>query len=124
MNKKLDLKLLEDTINDLKNNPNACTTYGGATAIDGSFTILESNPGEKLKEFMEYFYENNLFNQNYIEDYNLIENKGDNDLSYEEVLTKLTYIFRGDRFCSGLIKSKVDDGTILRLIERLYNLNK
>ena len=121
MNKNLDVKLLQDTIEDLKNNPDSCTTYGGATALNGSFTIPESNPGEQLKKFIKYFYDNNLLNQNYLEDHELIKNKDDKDLSFEETLTRLSYIIRGDRFSSGLLKSKVDDGTMLRLVERLYS---
>ena len=34
----------------------------------------------------------------------------------------LTAIIRGDRFCSGLIYSKVKDGTLLRLLERLKDI--
>lgn len=121
MNKNLDVKLLQETIEDLKNNPEACTTIGGMTSTDGTFTIPESNPGEQLNKFIKYFYDNNLLNQNYLEDHKLIENKEEKDLSFEEALTRLTFIIRGDRFSSGLLKSKVDDGTMLRLVERLYN---
>ena len=58
MNKNLDIQLLQDTIDDLKNNPNACTTIWGMTSTDGTFTIPESNPGEKLSRFIQYFFEN------------------------------------------------------------------
>ncbi len=121
MNKNLDAKILQDTIDDLKNNPNACTTIGGMTSTDGTFTIPESNPSDQLIKFISYFYDNNLLNQNYLEDHKLIENKKDEDLSLDEVLTRLSFIIRGDRFSSGLLKTKVDDGTMLRLIERLYS---
>lgn len=60
MNKNLDIQLLQDTIDDLKNNPNACTTIGGMTSTDGTFTIPESNPGEKLSRFIQYFLKMDL----------------------------------------------------------------
>lgn len=121
MNNNLDIKILQDTINDLKNNPNACTTYGGATATDGSFIIPESNPGEQLKKFISYFYENNLLDQQYGENYEKIREKKIEDYSYEETLTALTKIIRGDRFVSGQIYSCVKDGTLLKLVEKLMS---
>lgn len=33
MNNKIDLKILQETITDLKNNPNACTTFEGAKEL-------------------------------------------------------------------------------------------
>lgn len=123
MNKNLDIKILQDTIEDLKNNPSACTTIGGMASTDGTFTIPESNPGDQLNKFISYLYDNNMLNQNYLHDHKLIENKEENNLSLEEVITRLTFIIRGDKVCSGLLKSKVDDGTMLRLVERLYGLS-
>lgn len=122
MNNKLDLILLEDTIDDLKNNNNACTTYDGGTI--GEFSIPESNPGEQLKKFIQYFYENNLLDQNYAENYEKIRNKKIEEFTYQEVLTGLTKIIRGDRFISGELYSCVKNGSMLSLIERLYNLVK
>lgn len=122
INKNLDIKILQDTIDDLKNNPNACT-LDGMTSINETFTIAESNPSAQLSKFISYLYDNNILNQNYLNDYKLIKDKEEKNLSLEEVITKLTFIIRSDRFCSGLLKSKVADGTMLRLVERLYNLS-
>lgn len=75
MNKNLDIQLLQDTIDDLKNNPNACTTIGGMTSTDGTFTIPESNPGEKLSRFIQYFFENGFADMQYVENYEKIKDK-------------------------------------------------
>ncbi len=119
MNNKLDLQILNDTINDLKNNPNACTTIGGMTSQDGTFTIPESNPGEQLRKFSQYLFENGFADMQYVENYKKIEDKSIDDYTYEETLTALTKIIRGDRFVSGQIYSCFKDGTLLKVVEKL-----
>ncbi len=119
MKNKLNYNILLDTINDLKNNPNACTTYAGATASDGSFYIPESKPGEQLQKFIKFFYENELIDKEYVENSKKLQNKQLDEYTFEEVLTKITEIIRGDRFSSGYLYSNVKNGTMLKLIERL-----
>lgn len=67
MNHNIDTHLLQETIDDLKNNPKSCTTYAGASSMDGTFAITESNPGEQLRKFIQYVYDNDLIDQNYAE---------------------------------------------------------
>lgn len=122
MNNEFDIKLLEDTINDLKNNKEACTTYGGGTF--GEISIPESKPGEQLTKFIQYFYDNNLLDQNYRENYEKIRVKKIEEFTYQEVLTVLTKIIRSDRFVSGELYNCVKNGSMLNLIERLYYLVK
>ena len=43
-------------------------------------------------------------------------------MSYNEVLTKITFLIREERFCGGLLYSNFKDGTILKLLERLNQL--
>ena len=115
-------EIIADTIYDLKNNSNACTLSGGETE-DGKIIIPESVLGEKLRNFVRYFSGSDLLDKEYMENENLIKDKNIDELTYNEVGTMLTAIIRGDRFCSGLIYSKVKDGTILKLLERLKELN-
>lgn len=119
MNNKFDLQILNDTIDDLRNNPNACTTIGGATSQDGTFTIPESSPGEQLKKFIKYLFENGFADMQYVENYKNIKDKSIDDYTYEETLTTLTRIIRGDRFVSGQIYGCFKDGTLLKIVERL-----
>lgn len=126
MGNKIDLKILEDTIDDLKNNPNACTTMRGGMIIGKGekITIPESNPGAQLKKFIRYFYEKSLIDPEYPKNYEKMKEKQIEDYSYEEVLTVITMVIRGDRFVSGHIYSCVKNGTMLKLLERLYSLVK
>lgn len=117
-------EIITDTIEDLKNNPEACTLIGGENIEDGKVTIPESMLGEKLKTFVRYFYDSDLVDKEYMENEKLIKEKDINELTYKEVGTELTSIIRGDRFCSGLIYSKVKDGTFLKLLERLQKVIK
>lgn len=119
MNNKLDLQILNDTIDDLKNNPNACTLIGGATSQDGTFTIPESSLGEQLKKFIQYFFGNGFADMQYVENYKKMENKSIDGYTYEETLTALTKIIRGDRFVSGQIYGCFKDGTLLKVVEKL-----
>ena len=120
--KKLSFnEVIADTIYDLKNNSNACTLSGGETE-DGKIIISESVLGEKLKIFIRYFGESDLLDKEYMENEKLIHGKDIDELTYKEIGTMLTAIIRGDRFCSGLIYSKVKDGTLLKLLERVKEL--
>lgn len=114
-------KIISDTIYDLKNNSNACTLSGGETE-DGKIIIPESMLGEKLRNFVRYFYDSDLLDKEYMENEKNIKDKNIDELGYKEIGTMLTAIIRGDRFCSGLIYSKVKDGTILKLLERLQEV--
>ena len=61
------MKILQETIDDLKNNPKACELIGGETSKDGTFSIPSSNPSKQLSEFMKYIYDNDLTDKNYLE---------------------------------------------------------
>ena len=115
-------QVIADTIYDLKNNSEACTLYEGMKTEDRKLVIYESNPGEKLKNFIRYFYDSDLLDKEYLENEKIIKEKNISELSYKEIGTMLTAIIRGDRFCSGLIYSKVQDGTFLKLLERLQKI--
>lgn len=121
-NKVIDLKILQETIDDLKNNPKACELIGGETSKAGTISIPSSNPSKQLSEFMKYIYDNDLIDQNYLENNEKIEHKDINNMNFNEVMTAITYFLRGERFCSGFWYSNFKDGTILKLLERLRDL--
>ncbi len=116
------MKILQETIDDLKNNPKACELIGGETSKDGTFSIPSSNPSKQLSEFMKYIYDNDLTDKNYLENNKKIEHKDINNMNFNEIMTAITYFLRGERFCSGFWYSNFKDGTILKLLERLRDL--
>ena len=121
-NNVIDLKILQETIDDLKNNPKACELIGGETSKDGTFSIPSSNPSKQLSEFMKYIYDNDLIDKNYLENNKKIEHKDINNMNFNQIMTAITYFLRGERFCSGFWYSNFKDGTILKLLERLRDL--
>ena len=122
-NHNFDLKLLSETINDLKNNPKACTLVGGEKNTE-FIQIEKSELGEQLSIFINYMYENDLIDKNYIENDKKIEHKDINNMNYNEIITEITLFIRGERFCSGFWYSKFKDGTLLKLLERLNQILK
>ena len=117
----IDKKILQDTINDLKNNPDACK-IGGGNEVDGIIHMPYSDPGKQLSEFMKYFYEIQLGDTNYVENMKLTQNKDVSTLNFDEICTELTAIIRAERFVSGAWYSAVESGRLLELLERLNDL--
>lgn len=118
-NIKIDLQIIDETIEDLKNNPNACMLYDSIISQDKRVIIRESDSGKVLEKFIRYFFENGFNDMQYVNNYKKIKDKNINSYSYEETITVLTKIFRGDRFISGLIYGCFKDGSLLKIIERL-----
>lgn len=100
---------------------------------------------EKLKKLIEYFeaepkveynpypqytsemYESLEFlgpDYKYLEHYDKIkrDNIAIENMTLDELSTMFTFYMRGERFCDGCIAGGVEDGTILRLLKRLYKL--
>ena len=114
--KTFDKDILIVTIDDLKNNPEACTTVAGTT---GDIIIPESYPGEKLSEFISYLYENELLDLNYVDNFEKIKDKKIADYTYEEACTALTKIIRADRFVSGELYACVKNGSLVQVLEKI-----
>ncbi len=92
-------------------------------AKNGIMSCYFSNPNE-IDIWIHRFYELELDDTNYIDNYKLIENKEIKDLILDEVLTKLTFFIRQDRFCTGLIADTIENGVFENLIKRLDELTQ
>lgn len=84
--------------------------------------------GEEITDFIDFCYKNNFV----LPDYEKIEkdltaNRAKPEwyaaLSEEKVIQCLGYFIRGDRFSDGLVASAIEDGTIVRLFERIKVLH-
>lgn len=117
--KKFDRDKLIEIIDELKNNPDACTTVADTT---GDIIIPESHSGEKLLEFIGYLYENELLDLNYVDNYEKIKDKEIGDYTYEEARTALTKIIRADRFVSGELYACVKEGILAEVLEKILEL--
>ena len=108
-----DLNLLDETINDLKNNPNSCIL------TEGDFPN-QSVAGPILNKFITYLYQTEKLDYEYARK-NPIE-KEVYEMTYDEIITSLTASIRGDRFCYGGLERDVKSGLILNLLIRLREL--
>ena len=72
-------------------------------------------------EWIEAFHNLELLDYNYIENFKYIKNEDIEELDFDEILSYLTYIIRGERFCDGLIASNLSNGTIELLEEKLFS---
>lgn len=76
--------------------------------------------------FAEMYFEVNILDLNYLEMFKPLQPKIKNSVNYDdlsecEVVLYLIYIVRRERFAEGLLKMKISDGTIYKLLNRLSN---
>lgn len=90
---------------------------------NGIVSTFFSYPNE-INVWIDKFYELELDDISYIDKYKIIENKEINDLTLDEILTKLTFFIRQDRFCTGLIADTIENGVFEKLIKRLNELTQ
>lgn len=120
---KIDLNILNETIDDLRNNNESCKLSNTDNEEENVITIPDSLPGEKLMRFMEYIEECDLYDKNYFENSkNILPDAEIKRFSFENCLTRFTYAIRADRFSSGSLYSDVKSGLILKLLLRIREL--
>lgn len=120
---KIDLNILNETIEDLKNNSESCKLSNMETEEANVITIPESLPSEKLMRFMEYIEECDLYDKNYFENSkNILPDSEIKRFSFDNCLTRFTYAIRADRFSSGSLYSDVKNGLILKVLLRIREL--
>ena len=111
-------------MNAMKNGEEVCKLTPGAYLENGTPFMSETEWGEKIGKFVNSLAENNMMDFDYITNIDKIKNKEIEEFTLPEVLTYITFLIRRDRFCSGALYGSVQDGTLLRATERLYNLEK
>lgn len=95
--------------------------------------ITKNNVGDNILPFVDYtgvvdrfisaFYESQFLDEFYgekiesIEDYKSV----DENTSYDDLCAILTYIIRGERFCTGKILTHIEDRLIHKLLVLLNN---
>lgn len=122
--KKAFIDIIADFMKAMKNGEEVCKLTPGAYLENGTPFTSETEWGEKIGKFVNSLAENNMMDFDYITNIDKIKNKEIEEFTLPEVLTYITFLIRRDRFCSGALYGSVQDGTLLRATERLYNLEK
>jgi len=91
---------------------------------NGHSTMLYPIYDKDVQDFIEQFYELELIDKDYSENYKLIKNKEVNELNLQEILTFLTYYIRGERFYDGMIASILENGKLEEVLTKLNRLSK
>ena len=74
---------------------------------------------DDVEEFINDMHEINAVDFDYVKNIEKIEDKAVEDLTEDELITKLTLFVRGEKFCEGMLSVALRDGTIQKILERL-----
>lgn len=77
-----------------------------------------------ILEWEKMLYDLDLIDYNYMQNMESLKNKEILDYTRDEIITHMTYIIRGERFCDGVIATNVGDGTLEKLCMRLHEITK
>lgn len=77
-----------------------------------------------ISKWIDAFYKLELADMNYIENMKRISDKDISTLSRDEILTRMTALIRGERFCDGLIAEALSDGSLEALSVRLNKITR
>ena len=77
---------------------------------------------QDVLDFIEKFHKLDLIDNDYLKNCKQIEKLSIEDMNILNILTMLSYYIRGERFCDGIIASKLEDGTIEEMLKRLHKL--
>ena len=101
--------------------------WGGGNVID------KTEDGKEIIQWPYPIYPEGLFellyglfetDKDYIENYEKLGDPIDyGSLSEEESITVITHYLRGERFCDGLIAGALEDGTLIKVLERIKEIN-
>ena len=64
-------------------------------------------------------HEINATDFDYVRNIEKIEDKAEEHIMEDELITKLTLFVRGEKFCEGMLSVALRDGTIQKILERL-----
>jgi len=121
----VDMDRLNELIDLVKNTGKI--KWGGGNVID------KTEDGKEIIQWPYPIYPEGLFellyglfetDKDYIENYEKLGDPIDyGSLSEEESITVITHYLRGERFCDGLIAGALEDGTLIKVLERIKEIN-
>ena len=95
--------------------------WEGIKKKKGFFSMPFPKYDKTVIDWIEAFHNLKLLDHNYVKNFNYIKNKNIEELNFYEILSYLTYIIRGERFCDGLIASNLENGNIELLEKNLFS---
>lgn len=77
---------------------------------------------QPIRDLERVLYDEDLLDKNYSKHCKELEDKPIELYTQQEVLSRLTFIYRGERFCDGHIEYWIESGGFLRLLERYMEM--
>ena len=98
--------------------------WGGGLQPDGTNQFPFPIYSKSVEEWIDAMYELDLTDKNYYKNMEKIKDKPITELTRDEILTRMTYLLRAERFCDGTIEDALNDGTLEALSTRLHEITK
>ncbi len=98
--------------------------WAGGLQPDGTTQFPYPVYPKIVHEWIETLYNLDLADSDYEENMERIREKDIENLTRDEILTRMTYLVRAERFCDGVIEEALNDGTLEALSARLHEITK
>ena len=104
------------------------TVKGGEKNENGAISMPWVDYDDVINDLMKDFFESDMVDYDYHRNSNRLLDGRECDaariatMTRAELGTYLTYILRGERFCTGIIKSFLDNGVLVALLQRLSEM--
>ena len=96
--------------------------WGGGDVVDGVSRLPFPIYDKEVCSWIDSLYAFELTDFDYGENIEKIKGKPIGQLTRDEVLTRMTWLVRGERFCDGLIAEWLENGSLEALCARLQEL--
>jgi hypothetical protein len=96
----------------------------GGSQPDGTSHFSFPVYSKPVEDWIHALYELKLTDKNYYENMEKIKDKPIDQLTRDEILTRMTYLIRAERFCDGTIEAALNNGTLEALSTRLHEITK
>ena len=98
--------------------------WGGGLQEDGTLQFPFPIYSKSVHDWIKALYDLDLTDRDYYDHFEKIKEKHVEELTRDEILTRMTYLVRAERFCDGVIEEALNDGTLEALSVRLHEITK
>ena len=98
--------------------------WGGGLQPDGTSQLPFPIYSQAVTDWIQAMYDLDLTDKNYFENMEKSKGKPVAELTRDEILTRMTFLIRAERFCDGTIEEALNDGTLEALSVRLHEITK
>ena len=98
--------------------------WGGGLQEDGTLQFPFPIYSKSICDWIDALYKLDLTDRDYFDHFEKIKDKPIEELTRDEILTHMTFLVSGERFCDGTIEKALNDGILEALSVRLHEITK